>query len=160
MDALMNEAPSAPARRTLAICGGRYTFVATADQTGGAYSLIECHLPARDPGPPLHIHTREDEAFYVLAGEVTLTLAGRDHCVAAGGYIFAPRNVPHRFRNDGAIPARMLVVATPGGIERFFEEIGAPWTDPDHLPPPPTAADVERILSRAPHHGIEILPAR
>ncbi|HRX84866.1 MAG TPA: cupin domain-containing protein [Phycisphaerae bacterium] len=156
----MNATIPAAKRRTLAITGGCYTFLATGADTANAYTLLEAYVPPHDPGPPPHVHSREEEAFFVLEGELTLTVDGRDQVLGRGGFCIGPRGVPHRFRNDGVVPARFLVLATPAGIEHFFAEIGTPWADPQQLPPPPTPADIERIITASPRHGITILPVR
>ena len=65
------------------------------------------------------------------------------------------RGSKHTFRNAGTTTARMLIVVTPSGLERFFAEVGQEAKDRSS-PPPVTAADVERLLAVAPNYGLEI----
>ena len=70
-------------RPLLAIAGGLYDILAGGDETGGLHALVETTLPP-DNGPPPHAHAREDEVFYVLSGEITFTVGGREHVASAG----------------------------------------------------------------------------
>ncbi len=101
--------------------GDRYTFLVTGEESGGAYFVMEAWVPAGG-GPGPHIHTREDETFYVLEGEIEFLL-GADLVVAGpGDFVNVPRGVVHRFRNAAAETARVLLTFTPAGIEGFFRE--------------------------------------
>src|SRR4051794_6632088 len=101
----------------------RMTIKATAEVTGGAYGLVEAWIRAGS-SPPLHVHHREDEAFFVLAGQVRFHCAGRDIVAGPGAFVFLPRDVPHTFIVEGDEDARMLTLLSPGGGERFFLEGG------------------------------------
>jgi quercetin dioxygenase-like cupin family protein len=70
--------------------------------------------------PPLHVHAREDEWYYLLDGEVTFHVGGEDHRGQPGSFVFFPRGVPHTFTVEGE-SARMLLLNAPGGFERMFE---------------------------------------
>ena len=111
----------------------RMTMKATAETTNGAFGLLESLIV---PGfsPPLHVHHREDESFYVLEGELTMRCGDRTFAAGAGAFVFLPRGVPHTFVVEGDQPARMLTLITPGGGEAFFREAGRP-ADRDGLPP-------------------------
>jgi quercetin dioxygenase-like cupin family protein len=77
-------------------------------------------------GVPLHVHEAEDEAFFVLEGEITLMSREGERKAGAGSYIFLPRGVAHGFVNASDAPARMLVIASPGGgIEGLFRGLDA-----------------------------------
>jgi mannose-6-phosphate isomerase-like protein (cupin superfamily) len=126
----------------------RVTIKATAESTGGAYGLFESRIA---PGfsPPLHVHHREDEAFWVLEGEVSMRCGDRTFRAAAGAFVFLPRAVPHTFVVEGDTPARMLTLLTPGGGEGFFVAAGrAP--EHDGLPPaaPPDIETLQRVGAR------------
>ena len=128
---------------------------ATAEETGGAVSVMDTRLtPAANP--PLHVHQDADEAFFVLDGEIEFFLADRDPVLAGpGDFVFGPRRVPHRF--EVRTPeARMLVLGTPGGVERFFQEMGQLADGPTL--PVPRPPDIERVDAIAAAHHIEILP--
>ena len=92
--------------------------------SAGAVSMIENHVPPRWEGPPLHHHDF-DEAFYVLAGELTFRLGDELVTRKAGELAFAPRGVHHAFANSGESEARTLLVCTPAGFERYFQRMAA-----------------------------------
>ncbi len=103
--------------------GDIYAVLATGDQTNGGYYLTHAIVPPGG-GPPAHIHTREEEAFYVVRGELTF-LAGDDEVTApAGAFVQVPRGTKHRFRNNGPEDAEMIFWFTPAGIEGLFRELG------------------------------------
>jgi quercetin dioxygenase-like cupin family protein len=134
--------------------GDTYTLKASAASTGGALGLIEASIPPGS-GPPPHRHTHEDEAFYLLAGSLEITLEKEVFRAAAGDFVFLPRGMLHGFRNVGLDVARTLVMITPGGFEKFFEEVGAPAQA--GVPcPAPDAADLARIVTTAPRYGVDI----
>jgi mannose-6-phosphate isomerase-like protein (cupin superfamily) len=123
----------------------RMTVKATAANTGGAFGLLDTQLA---PGfsPPLHVHHREDESFYILEGEVTMRCGDRIFRATAGAFVFLPRNVPHSFVVEGDRPARMLTLLSPGGGEGFFIDGGRP-AEADGLPPaaPPDIEALKRV---------------
>ncbi len=104
--------------------GGGYTLVtkATEEETQGAYAFQEMTVAPGFPWVPPHIHHNEDEAMYVLAGEVTARVGEQTHVLGAGAFILMPREVPHSFANPGATEARVLVINSPGAVEKYFEE--------------------------------------
>jgi mannose-6-phosphate isomerase-like protein (cupin superfamily) len=106
--------------------------------------------------PPPHIHTREDETFYVLEGELEFVVGKRNISATAGSVVFGPRGVLHSFRNVGSTLSRMAVIITPAGLEKFFEEVGELVTDPSS--PPEGSPDIERLVAVARKYGIEIPP--
>ena len=118
----------------------RATIKLSAEQSGGTIGIFES---VERPGtePPPHIHHNEDEAFYVLAGRVAVTVAGQRMELEAGGFAWGPREVPHSYEvlSD---EARLLVVLTPGGFEGIFSSIGTPDARVDDAPPPPPAPEV------------------
>src|SRR5262245_66051805 len=103
------------------VVGDLYTVLASGEDTGGAFALIHAEVPPGG-GPPPHLHRREDEAFYVLEGEVAFRADGRDIAATAGTWVTLARGSLHTFRNVGAATAKMLIVVTPSGLEQFFAE--------------------------------------
>src|ERR671924_1862449 len=100
--------------------GDHYTFLVTGEESGGAYFAMEALVPPGG-GPPPHIHTREDETFYLLEGSVEFRL-GEDTVVAGpGDFVNVPRGTMHRFENTGSGTARIILTFTPAGIEHWFE---------------------------------------
>jgi quercetin dioxygenase-like cupin family protein len=132
----------------------RMTVKATGASTGGQYGLLESTIP---PGfsPPMHIHHREDESFYVLEGELRLQCGDETFVASAGSYIFLPRDVPHSFVVEGDTPARMLTIETPGGGEQFFVDAGRP-AEGQGLPSP-APVDVELLRRVGNVYGAEVV---
>ena len=84
--------------RSVWVVGDLYTFLATGEDTNGAYTLIHALVPPGG-GPPPHIHRREHEAFYILEGEVSLTVDGRSMSGTPGAWITLPKGSLHAFKN-------------------------------------------------------------
>ena len=127
----------------------------SAQDTGGAYSVIEETTPPGG-GPPPHIHRDEDEAFCVLEGEVEFLLGEGTVPAGAGTCVHIPRGTLHTFKNAGTSPSRVLGVLTPGGFEGFFLEAGEPATEGS--PAPEGEPDVGRIVEIGRRYGLEIPP--
>jgi mannose-6-phosphate isomerase-like protein (cupin superfamily) len=97
--------------------------VSTADSDG---TLAFFHLVAPPmSGPPRHVHTREDELFYVLEGELVFELDGERHTVGVGDTVYLRRGVVHAYQNFTTSDARLLIATTPGGFSEFFVELSA-----------------------------------
>jgi mannose-6-phosphate isomerase-like protein (cupin superfamily) len=93
-------------------------------ETGGVYSQLETTCGPH-VGPPLHIHHREDETFFVIEGEFEFVCAGERTTGGPGTIVRLPRGVPHRFKNLGKNIGRLLITLTPAGAEDFFAAVGA-----------------------------------
>ena len=125
--------------------GSSARLLATGEETGGAFGLVDMVEVPAGHMPPLHVHHNEDEGFYVLAGRVSLYLPGRRIDAQPGDFVLAPRGVPHAYR-VGDAPARWLVTSTPSGFERFVAAVG----QLDELDP-------ATLTAVAAEHDIEIL---
>lgn len=115
---------------TTNVLGVIHTYKATATETGGSFSLWEAEVPP-GAGPPPHTHTREDEAFYVMSGELVIEYEGDSapHRVGPGGFFFGARNRRHAFHNPGDQPARVLILSAPSvGLDQMFAELEAATT--------------------------------
>ncbi|MFI6079522.1 cupin domain-containing protein [Streptomyces sp. NPDC051217] len=99
--------------------GDVYTIKATAAETNGGLGLIEATVPSGG-GPTAHAHGTEDEAFYILSGELEFLNGEETFIGTPGDFIFIPRGTRHRFKNISVHAAKMLVMFTPGGHEQFF----------------------------------------
>lgn len=132
----------------------RMTLKATAATTGGAYGLVESWVPV-GASPPLHIHHREEESFWVIEGRVRFVCGGEEIVAEAGSFVSLPRDVPHTFIVEGDQTAHILTLMTPGGGERFFVDGGRPAEGPGL--PPPGRPDVEKLKQVAPLFGAEIV---
>jgi quercetin dioxygenase-like cupin family protein len=128
---------------------------ATGADTGGAMTIIEMTEP---PGAeaPLHVHHREDEAFWILEGGVTLYVGDAIIEASAGDYAFGPRDVPHRYK-VGPDGCRMLFICTPGGFEKLVREMSMPAAARTLPPPSDEAPDFERVAAIAKANGCELL---
>jgi quercetin dioxygenase-like cupin family protein len=119
---------------------------ATAQTTGGAFGLVEQVLP---PGfaSPYHTHRLEDEAFYVVEGEMAFVCNGKWTSATAATFVFGPRNIAHGFKVLGDTPARLLLLCTPGGFEQFVLDM----SDPAPAPP-----DMAKLMAVAATYQIDI----
>jgi quercetin dioxygenase-like cupin family protein len=135
------------------IVGDTMTLLATGESTGGSLVLLEI-LTAPGGGPPPHVHTREDEFWYVLDGSFEIRIGDEVHAVGPGGFASAPRGTVHNFRNTAETPSRILVGFTPGGMEGFFRESGRPASD-DGPAPPVDQDEIARTMAAAPKYGVE-----
>jgi mannose-6-phosphate isomerase-like protein (cupin superfamily) len=93
---------------------------ASADTTGGAFTLFEENEPV---DTPLHVHENEDELFYVLEGEHLFQVGDQEFRADPGGLVFAPRGVPHAQRRVAPRTGRILVLTSPAGFEGFFRDL-------------------------------------
>jgi mannose-6-phosphate isomerase-like protein (cupin superfamily) len=100
---------------------GNVEFLArTADTPRFTFGIIEI---AAGRALEEHVHAEEDDAFYILAGELTFTFGGEEAPAPPGTFVLVPPGVPHGFRNDGATAVRMLNIHAPAGFDR---RIGLP----------------------------------
>lgn len=134
--------------------GGRFTKKLGGEDAGDHVALIEAEV-SRGGEPPLHVHHREHEAWYVLEGQLTFRVGDADLVATPGCFAFAPMGVPHAFTVD-VEPTRVLLLAAPGGFERFAAELGVPaegGVPPKDLevPPPDVLGPV------AERYGIEVV---
>ena len=117
---------------------GMIRIVASAGDTDRAFSIVESTEPPGS-GAPLHVHHGEAEGFYMLEGTIELNCGGQTVTAAAGDFVYAPKDVPHKFVVAGDKPARMLMLFSRPGFEKFFAEGGSPLDQPPAGPPNPEA---------------------
>ena len=118
-------------------------FLADSGETGGQYGLVEYAAGLGFQGPKSHIHDEMEEGFYVLEGEFGIQLGAENVRAPAGTFVFIPRGMVHTFWNLGEGTSRFLLIASPGGFERYFEEL-VPLVDESGYPPPEAMADLAR----------------
>jgi mannose-6-phosphate isomerase-like protein (cupin superfamily) len=123
-------------------------FMIGTDESGGGFSLVEHPMPPRALAAPLHRHSREDEYSFVLEGRMGALLGDETVYAEPGDLVFKPRNQWHTFWNASDTPARILEIISPGGFERFFEEL----TDRPAQPGPPDPAQLATVAAR---YGLE-----
>ena len=118
--------------------------------TGGEFSLIEQIIPAGFESP-WHVHHSEDEAFYVIEGQMSVIMEGSKTSLQTGGFAFGPRGIPHGFRIEGDDPARILLMTTGSDFADFIAETSVPSNTP------PTAPDMALLVAAAKRHNVTIL---
>lgn len=123
----------------------------TSETSGGAFGLLEHWSMPPDFGSPYHVHHLEDEAFYVLEGEMAFICDGKWVKGGPGTYVFGPREIPHGFKVIGTAPARMLLMCSPAGFERFVLELREDLTSPAAPP------DMAKLVAVAAKYSIDIL---
>lgn len=140
--------------KTIAVVGDVYRFLATGDDTDGHYATFEAQV-SPGGGPPPHIHSREEESFYVLEGEITFQVGDERIVATAGTFANMPVGSLHSFRNNTDKTARMIISVAPAGLERMFLEVGQPVVFGQKAPPP-SKAEIDKLLAVAPNYGVEI----
>jgi mannose-6-phosphate isomerase-like protein (cupin superfamily) len=130
------------------VFGSALTYMATAEDTRGAFSLaLETTSP--HSGFPLHVQRREDEAMYILEGEYEIECGDQVFRAGAGTFVFLPKDIPNRYQNLGNTPAKFLYITSPGGFEQLVQEINLVLSgaNPDML----------RVKNAAREHGIDFV---
>ena len=122
--------------------------------TGGAYCLLEVSL-ASGIGVPRHTHTREDEAYFVLAGELEVIVGDEKFVLRAGDILMAPRGIPHQLRNSADLENHYLLVFSPAGFEEFVRMTALPAPDDAIAPTEPPAVAVRNVHDLAAEYGIQ-----
>jgi quercetin dioxygenase-like cupin family protein len=129
--------------------GGQHTWLVRAEETGGAFLMVEDRMRG-GKATPLHVHPHSDETFYVVEGEIVVHVDGTDHVVSAGGVAVAPRGVPHAFLVTSP-EARVLWMHTPAACEAFYLSASVPGDEEGEV-------DLDRVRAAAADDpGIELL---
>jgi mannose-6-phosphate isomerase-like protein (cupin superfamily) len=135
--------------------GSQMQVKATADETGGMFGLIDQTFAPPGFAAPPHVHHGEDEAFYILAGAITVHRGDDVFTAGPNCFVWLPRDVPHWFQVEGDTPVRLLQWTFPGGLEQFFVELGQPVTD--SATPPAGPPDFGKLLNLASKYRVELL---
>ena len=133
---------------------GRMTVKAGGAETGHAFAQTESFDP-RGTATPLHVHHNEDEAFYVVEGEVTVLIGDERIDLGAGDYLFAPRDVPHTTIVTSE-SARYITTISPAGLEDLFVELGVPVTG-DEQPVEAALPPMPELVRRFAGYGVDII---
>ena len=121
--------------------------------TGGAYCLLEVSL-APWMAVPRHTHTREDEVYFVLAGELEVIVGEKSFVLRPGDTLLAPRDIPHQLGNSGNATNHYLLVFSPSGFEEFIMATAVPAPDDAVAPTDPPAVAVQNVHKLAAEYGI------
>lgn len=126
----------------------------TGKETDGKYCVIELYA-TNEGSPPWHVHHREDEAFYIIEGELTISVGDKTYKASKGDYLMAPRDIPHTYTVDSPGIARILMICSPAGFEDAVRDMSTPATS--LVPPEPGSMDIdfESIIGLAAEYGIE-----
>jgi quercetin dioxygenase-like cupin family protein len=138
--------------------GSLFEHLLTSGESAGALGVSLVTMPP-GVGTPLHRHTNESEAFFVIDGTLTYRAGGDTHRLEPGSFIFLPLGVPHAFRITGAKPARFLALTSPGGLMDLYDEVGIPAAErripgPDGLP---MDAEIARWSAVGPRYGLQVV---
>jgi quercetin dioxygenase-like cupin family protein len=132
-----------------------FEFLVPSEATGGQLSVFRATC-RRGFGPPRHVHSREDEVFVVLDGDVCFEIDGRRLAAGPGTTIYMPRGVPHAFRVESPV-ARMLGIIAPGDFEHLFRNLSVP-AEERALPPVGTVPlEVGAIIAEQRARGTEVV---
>jgi quercetin dioxygenase-like cupin family protein len=131
-------------------------FLVTGEQTGGAFFMAQVLVPPGCGNPP-HIHSREEETFYLQQGTLTVQVGGKTVMASAGDTVCLPRGVAHSFHNAGDVDVKALLVAVPAGLEKFFEEAFYSAAEYPEAPAM-TEALLGRVLAAGSKCGLQFLP--
>jgi quercetin dioxygenase-like cupin family protein len=142
--------------RSVWYSGWLMTFLATAEETQGKFALIES-VGRKGSVPPPHIHHREEESFYVLDGEMTVSVGDRTIKATPGTLVVVPRDTVHSFVIESE-QLRVLTLLTPAGLEGWFKEFSVPAAALT-LPPPAeiSRSEIQRMLEVSPQYGVEFV---
>jgi quercetin dioxygenase-like cupin family protein len=140
---------------TVWVLGVLVTMKAMSNETGGTYALFEDIVPP-GVGPPTHIHTREEETWYILDGELQWNVGGKSFQATNGCFIHLPRNVPHSFINLSDKNAIMVLTYAPAGFDQWFLDVGQPVADRYAPGDPPVLSEEleEQAIALAKGYGV------
>jgi quercetin dioxygenase-like cupin family protein len=133
------------------------SILLSGEDTGGAYCLLDLRV-APGKGVPRHTHTREDEAYFVLSGELESIVGDETFTLKAGETLIAPRNIPHQLRNSANVANHYLIMFSPSGFEGFLRATSVPAPDGAVAPTEPPAVAVRNVFELAGDYGIQFDP--
>ena len=136
--------------------GDRVIVHVSGEETGGRFSLLEWVMP---PGEmtPVHVHTSADQTMYVLEGELTLLLPGRNIVAGPSSVAHGPKGIPHSEHVTSRGPTRLVEINAPAGFEKFVAALGQPARElalPDS--PLPLPDDIEELAAA---YDVEVVAA-
>lgn len=135
--------------RDLHAFGNVLSVMLDGEKTGGTIAIMSELVPPGG-GPPLHVHTREDEIFLVAEGRISYFVNGSWTEVGVGGVVYLPKGAAHCYRNVGTTPSRHWIITLPSGFEQFFASCAEEFAQPG-------GPHADRIVATHQEHGIELL---
>jgi mannose-6-phosphate isomerase-like protein (cupin superfamily) len=137
--------------KMLNVLGDILTIKIAGEQTDGMFSLLEVSVPPQN-GPPMHIHNREVESYYILESDFEITVNNRTVKAPVGTFVSVPKGVPNTYKNVGNKEGRLLMFYSPANASKAFEEIGQPVSTSSSTTPP----DMGKIMSVMDKYGMEL----
>ena len=128
---------------TMTVFGNKLTIKAGAEDTGGAFCLVDYAAVPGFPGPPPHVHHETADMFFVLEGELTARLGDETLTLGPGSFVLVPPGTVHTFWNPSDRPVRFLSLMSPGGFEQYFRDLRDAFGDG-----PPDVARIGEIAAR------------
>ncbi|ONI80431.1 cupin [Saccharothrix sp. ALI-22-I] len=110
------------------IGGSVFSVLLDAEATGGQLTVGRFDVSLGE-APPFHVHNKEDEVFLLLSGSALVWVGDEQHELQEGGIVFLPRRIPHGYRITSE-KADLLLIATPGGLEKMFRHAGRDLREP------------------------------
>ena len=131
------------------LCGNLLTILASGEETGGRFAILELAIK-HNLEPPAHTHTREDEMVYVLEGKITFTIGGSEQTASAGSFVFLPRGIKHSWCVHDE-QARVLMMFVPSGLEQFFVQLSETLEGNNEMQP---REAMTKMLALADEYGL------
>jgi quercetin dioxygenase-like cupin family protein len=155
LTALYHPAESAPATWAM---GSLFEHLLSSADSGGTLGMA---LVTQPPGTatPLHRHTREAEAFFLLEGSMTYRAGDETFRLSTGDFIWLPSGLPHAFRVTGSTPVRFLGLTAPGDLMALYDEVGIPAVE-RRLPGAdglPMSTEIARWNEVGPRYGLQVV---
>lgn len=143
---------------TLSVAGSGYRITLTGEETGGKLAIIEMNIPPGS-GPVPHRHPSFQETFYVLEGEVEMRTRTQTLVAKKGATVTIPLDGPvHNFKNRSDVPARLLCIVAPAGLDAFFMEVGKVLAPGDMPSAPVTDEEKHKMKETAQQYGQQLYP--
>lgn len=132
--------------------GHLMSLLITSKETSGRYALLRAS-ERRGLEPPPHTHTKEDEAFLILDGEVVYSVGNQTFHAKKGDVMFLPKNIRHSFKIQTEV-LETLILLTPGGLENYFVEMSKPAEEVELPPMPEVPPDIKKLIQTASKYGV------
>ncbi len=139
--------------------GSLFEHLVGSGDTGGSFAMS---LVTQPPGiaTPLHRHTREAEALFVLEGMIEYRAGEETHELTDGSFLYLPLGLPDAFRIRGDKPARFLACTSPGGLMGLYDDVGVPAAGM-HIPVEGEGLSMEEEIARwnevGPRYGLQVV---
>jgi len=134
--------------------GDIYSLLVTGKESNNVLFQFEAVVP-EGAGPPPHVHSREDETFYIVSGTLDVLVGDTTYQAKRGDFVYVPRGAVHGFKNVGGGVAVQLVTFSPSGMEGFFQEVFPVVKDRKAEPPPVTDEFIQKMGEAASKYGLK-----